>query len=83
MNGEDLDPRERRGAGHFGDRKGVIATAAHCVSGDAKDLEFVPMYHDGQAPYGEWNVTGAYVSQRWLLHQDPQADLDPLSAGPR
>ena len=61
----------------------VIATAAHCVSGDAKDLEFVPMYHDGQAPYGEWNVTGAYVSQRWLLHQDPQADFAFLTVSPR
>jgi hypothetical protein len=53
----------------------VIATAAHCLSGNAKDLEFVPMYHDGQAPYGEWNVTGAYASQRWMDSQDPQADF--------
>jgi Trypsin-like peptidase domain len=61
----------------------VIATAAHCLSGNAKDLQFVPMYHDGQAPYGEWNVTGAYVSQRWLLHQDPQADFAFLTVSPR
>ena len=61
----------------------VIATAAHCLSGNAKDLEFVPMYHDGQAPYGEWNVTGAYVSQQWLAHQDPQADFAFLTVGPR
>ena len=61
----------------------VIVTAAHCVSGNAKDLEFVPMYHNGQAPYGEWNVTGAYVSQRWLLHQDPQADFAFLTVSPQ
>jgi hypothetical protein len=61
----------------------VIATAAHCLSGDAKDLQFVPMYHDGQAPYGEWNVTGAYVSQRWLRHQDPQADFAFLTVRPQ
>jgi hypothetical protein len=61
----------------------VIATAAHCLSGDAKDLEFVPMYRDGQAPYGEWNVTGAYVSQRWLLHQEPQADFAFLTVSSR
>jgi hypothetical protein len=61
----------------------VIATAAHCLSGNAKDLEFVPMYHDGQAPYGEWNVTGAYVSQRWLLHQEPQADFAFLTVSSR
>ena len=61
----------------------VIATAAHCLSGNAKDLEFVPMYHDGQAPYGEWNVTGAYVSRQWLAHQDPQADFAFLTVGPR
>ena len=62
---------------------GVIATAAHCLSGNAKDLKFVPMYHDGQAPYGEWNVTGAYVSQRWLLHKDPQADFAFLTVSSR
>ena len=60
----------------------VIATAAHCLSGDAKDLQFVPMYHDGRAPYGAWNVTGAYVSQRWLLDQDPQADFAFLTVQP-
>jgi hypothetical protein len=61
----------------------VIATAAHCLSGDAKDLEFVPMYHDGQAPYGAWDVTGAYVSQRWLRDQDPQADFAFLTVRPQ
>jgi Trypsin-like peptidase domain len=61
----------------------VIATAAHCLSGDAKDLQFVPMYHDGQAPYGAWNVTGAYVSQRWLLDQDPRADFAFLTVKPQ
>jgi Trypsin-like peptidase domain len=61
----------------------VIATAAHCLSGDAKDLEFVPMYHDGQAPYGAWDVTGAYVSQRWLSDQDPQADFAFLTVSPQ
>ena len=59
----------------------VIATAAHCLSGNAKDLEFVPMYHDGLAPYGAWDVTGAYVSQRWTAHQDPQADFAFLTVG--
>lgn len=61
----------------------VIATAAHCLSGDAKDLEFVPMYHDGQAPYGAWKVTGAYISQRWVQHQDPQADFAFLTLSPQ
>ena len=61
----------------------VIATAAHCLSGNAKDLEFVPMYHDGQAPYGQWNVTGAYVSQRWMQDQDPQADFAFLTVSPQ
>jgi hypothetical protein len=61
----------------------VIATAAHCLSGNAKDLEFVPMYHDGQAPYGQWNVTGAYVSQRWMRDQDPQADFAFLTVSPQ
>ena len=61
----------------------VIATAAHCLSGNAQDLEFVPAYHDGQAPYGAWRVTGAYVSQRWIQHQDPQADFAFLTLSPQ
>jgi hypothetical protein len=61
----------------------VIATAAHCLSGNGQDLEFVPMYHDGQAPYGAWDVTGAYVSQRWIQHQDPQADFAFLTLSPQ
>jgi V8-like Glu-specific endopeptidase len=61
----------------------VIVTAAHCVSGSGKDLEFVPMYHDGQAPYGAWDVTGAYVSQRWMNGQDPQADFAFLTVAPQ
>ena len=61
----------------------VIVTAAHCVSGDGQDLEFVPMYHDGQAPYGAWDVTGAYVSQRWMDDQDPQADFAFLTVSPQ
>ena len=61
----------------------LIATAAHCLSGNGQDLEFVPMYHDGQAPYGAWDVTGAYVSQRWMQHQDPQADFAFLTLSPQ
>ena len=51
----------------------VIATAAHCLSGNAKDLEFVPMYHDGQAPYGA-------VERDRRLRQ-PALDAAPGSAG--
>jgi V8-like Glu-specific endopeptidase len=61
----------------------VIVTAAHCLSGTGTDLEFVPMYHDGQAPYGAWEVTGAYVSQRWMKGQDPQADFAFLTVKPQ
>jgi hypothetical protein len=61
----------------------VIVTAAHCLSGNARDLEFIPGYHDGQAPFGEWNVAGAYASQRWLAHQDPQADFAFLTVRSR
>lgn len=58
----------------------LLLTAAHCVaSGDgtpaATGMTFVPGYHDGQDPYGEWTVRGAAVDPRFLADADPDFDV--------
>ncbi len=47
-------------------RRGVVATAAHCVSkfGQSRfytNFQFVPAYYKGNAPYGLWNGVSARV----------------------
>jgi hypothetical protein len=53
----------------------LLATAAHCLSGPPDGWVFVPMYHDGQDPYGVWSVRAAYVSHAWVAGQDPHDDF--------
>ena len=58
----------------------LIATAAHCVydtlfGGWNNHVVFVPGYHDGIAPYGEWVATTAYVDSYWVSKQDPDVDI--------
>ncbi|MET9603561.1 trypsin-like serine protease [Streptomyces sp. NPDC006512] len=52
----------------------VIATAAHCL--DHPDTTvFAPGYRDGEAPYGVWRLSGAYVAPGWRDGQDPDEDI--------
>jgi V8-like Glu-specific endopeptidase len=57
----------------------LILTAAHCITGTAVGYQFVPGYDNGQAPYGVWTVTHAYLDPAWLRSQDPQHDYAILS----
>ena len=41
------------------DASRIVITAAHCVSGGAAGMVFVPGQHGAQAPYGRWTVTAA------------------------
>jgi V8-like Glu-specific endopeptidase len=46
--------------------RGLVVTAAHCVSEYGKhrmfsEWKFAPGYHDGNAPYGLWAAQKAYV----------------------
>jgi V8-like Glu-specific endopeptidase len=57
----------------------VILTAAHCVHGGVlpgyhDSLAFIPGYHDGQAPYGVWETTGAFLDSRWTASENQDAD---------
>jgi V8-like Glu-specific endopeptidase len=53
----------------------LAVTAAHCVSGHSTPIVFVPGFHDGQAPYGTWQVTRVYTDQAWQASQDPDDDV--------
>ncbi len=53
----------------------LVATAAHCVTGDGTALEFVPGYRNGHAPYGAWHVVAVYVDSAWQNSKDPRHDF--------
>ena len=43
----------------------LVVTAAHCVTGAAGTVDFVPGYDHGSTPYGVWTVTKVYVDRAW------------------
>ncbi len=48
----------------------LVLTAGHCVHGGPAegwydDFVFVPAYYYGDAPFGEWDYTTAFVSTAW------------------
>jgi V8-like Glu-specific endopeptidase len=53
----------------------LAVTAAHCVTGNAQQMAFVPGYSSGQEPYGVWTVTAVYTDTAWQSSQDPDDDL--------
>jgi V8-like Glu-specific endopeptidase len=60
----------------------TVITAAHCLAGTGAGMRFVPGYHLGRAPYGSWQVTGAYVPAAWQREQAPTADYAILTVAP-
>ena len=66
--------------------RNLLVTAAHCVHGGkggsySSDLVFVPDYRDGNAPEGEWPVTGIVVDRRWIDSSDPDLDVAFVTVG--
>jgi hypothetical protein len=59
--------------------KSVVTTAGHCVNegpGDfVTNFEFVPGYHNGQAPYGEWSATEVATTSQWAQQGDFNYDV--------
>jgi len=59
----------------------VVVTAAHCVQNPVNGVPttsqfvFVPDYHDGQEPYGEWASVKIIVDPRWTATSDPDYDV--------
>jgi hypothetical protein len=55
----------------------LVVTAAHCVDGKrfATNVEYVPDYTDGKAPYGVWPVRAITVAGGWQRGHNPDLDL--------
>ena len=55
----------------------LVVTAAHCVdwSRFETNLEYVPDYSDGRAPYGVWPVQAITVPAGWRKHHVAGLDL--------
>lgn len=60
---------------------GIVVTAAHCVvdptsaSPSTARIVFVPGYHDGKEPFGEWVSQRVVVDPRWTSGGDPDYDV--------
>ena len=59
----------------------LAITAAHCVTGAAGTIEFVPGYDNGSKPYGVWTVTKVYVDHAWASSSSPDDDFAFLRIG--
>lgn len=66
-------------------RGDIILTAAHCVYGGsyAANIAYVPQWHDGISPYGEWPVTSITVAMGWIASQDQDLDFAFLTVAPQ
>ncbi len=60
----------------------AIWTAGHCVhngdgspSGWAQRVVFVPAYHDGRAPYGQWAASTLWTKYEWYQNGDFRHDM--------
>ncbi|MFH8339743.1 trypsin-like serine peptidase [Streptomyces sp. AM6-12] len=78
----DADGAARPAGKHFctasvvhSPRGDLLATAAHCVSAQDRDLVFIPGYRNGQAPYGVWRVTRRFLPDGWTRDQDEDSDV--------
>ncbi|WP_329339401.1 trypsin-like peptidase domain-containing protein [Streptomyces sp. NBC_01352] len=56
-------------------RRDLIVTAAHCLDGGSGELEFVPGYRNGHAPYGVWRVGRRLLPHGWAEGQDEDSDV--------
>ncbi|MFG2695515.1 trypsin-like peptidase domain-containing protein [Kitasatospora sp. NPDC048407] len=61
--------------------RNLILTAAHCLSG-VSSITFVPGYHDGQAPFGSWQVSKVFTADGWQNGNDPDEDFAVLAVAP-
>jgi V8-like Glu-specific endopeptidase len=67
----------------------VVWTAAHCVyatvpgGGWASRLTFVPAYKDGNAPFGEWPMSRAWVPNAWVERESLSYDIAAIVVSPK
>lgn len=58
--------------------RGLLLTAAHCLSGRVQGIQFVPGYDGTKAdtdPYGVWTVSRAWLPAGWVNGQDEEHDI--------
>jgi len=54
----------------------LAVTAAHCVTGQSgTTIVFVPEYHSGDEPYGQWTVAKVYVDKAWTSNASQNDDV--------
>jgi hypothetical protein len=55
----------------------LVVTAAHCIDGSrfATNVDYVPDYGGGRAPYGVWPVRAFTVPAGWQKDHDSKLDL--------
>lgn len=56
----------------------TVMTAGHCVKLDGAwhtDWVFVPGYHDGNAPFGEWPAVSTHATPQWEASEDMNYDV--------
>jgi HAMP domain-containing protein len=53
----------------------LAVTAAHCMANVSGTVMFVPAYHNGDVPYGMWQVTKVYVDQAWTSAKSQNDDV--------
>jgi hypothetical protein len=68
------------------DNKSLVTTAGHCVNEGpgayVSNFEFVPGYHNGSAPYGEWTATSVATTNQWAKQGDFNYDVGFAIVGP-
>jgi V8-like Glu-specific endopeptidase len=60
------------------DNSSTVITAGHCVKMEGSwhtDWVFVPGYHDGQAPYGQWTASETMATPQWVASEDFNYDI--------
>lgn len=68
------------------DNGSTVLTAGHCVKYQGSwhtDWVFVPGYHDGQAPYGEWPATETLTTPQWEASEDMNYDVGAAVVAPQ
>lgn len=66
------------------DNGSVVLTAGHCVKYQGSwhtDWVFVPGYHDGEAPYGEWAASKTLTTPQWEADEDMNYDVGTAVVG--
>ncbi|WP_415947378.1 trypsin-like serine peptidase [Streptomyces sp. KLOTTS4A1] len=56
----------------------TVITAGHCVKYQGSwhtDWVFVPGYHDGQAPHGQWSASQTLTTPQWEASEDMNYDI--------